>query len=120
MSERACFHIVYRVDGRKTPTRLTLVVKVRAFINVDTVCLTSNGLQKGGTTRARGSENDEHLPLANETVKVAQNVNLARLAETKGLAHQAGRVQPDIADILLVIRGLTETVYIDVLEANAS
>lgn len=96
---------------------LTLVVEVGLVVDVNTGRLPRNGLQKGRATGSRGSQDHQHLALVDNAVVAAQDVDFP-LAHSHHLADDSGCFQQDICDILLVIRGGSKAVDIEVLEAD--
>jgi hypothetical protein len=69
------------VNGFTTVVRVhllcgqTLVIEVRTIVDVNTVELTSDGLERSRATGTGRSKNDKHLTSVHNTVKVAQDIN---------------------------------------------
>jgi len=90
---------------------------VGILIDEETMCLASNGLQEGGATRSRRSQNNQHLTGLDETIAFSQNVDLAAFVAHK-LPDKTRALEPNVADTLLVISVGAETVDIQVAESN--
>jgi hypothetical protein len=80
--------------------------------------LAGDCLEEGRATRSRRSQHNQHLASLDETVTVAQNVDLASLVSLE-LFEQGRTLEPDVSNTLLVIRVGTETMDVETAEGDA-
>ena len=113
-----------RVNGLTTVVSMdllgshTLVVEVGLVVNEDTVVLAGNGLEEGCAAGTRGSQNNQHLALAHNTIEIAENIDTALATHANEVADLADDFETNVENILLVIRGRAETENVQVLESD--
>lgn len=47
------------------------------MVDVESMCLSTHGLEQGRATRSGSSQNDQHFPTADEPFEIAQNLDFS-------------------------------------------
>ncbi|KAI6758580.1 hypothetical protein HG530_010820 [Fusarium avenaceum] len=83
------------------------------------VGLACDAAKQGRTSRARRTQNTEHLSSFNKAIKIAENVNALALI-TKSLPHKTCGIEEDVSQSILEVGCLTKAIDIEILKGYAS
>lgn len=101
-----------------TIERNPLVVDAAFVLDEKSIVLARDGLEQGRATGTGATENDEHLALAKDAVKVAQDVDALTRTSPEQAANVAWQSSNHIHDVLLVVRSVA--IAVDILKQYMS